>query len=107
MSIHFEELWEQCEQLHLKSGGNESISTIMDELSMKINLYKMIDSKTEVPKEDRQNIKSRTLGEILLTLTHLSLKENINVFEALSIAAQHRNNSSIELIPKDLRLPGF
>jgi len=99
---HFETLWEEGEKLH----ENDSASTVLDELSMKINLYKMIDSKIEIPDLERQNIKSRTMGEILLTLTQLSLKDNINVFEALNVAIQYRSAEITAKIPKDLRLPG-
>lgn len=105
MTIHFEELWEQCENLHKEIGGNETIPTIMDELSMKINLYKLIDGKIDIPVEERQKVKSRTLGEILLTITNLSLKENINVFEVLSIAKQYREAENAVQIPEELRLP--
>lgn len=101
MTLHFEELWEKCEEMHEGLDG----SNIMDELSMKINLYKMLDSKPEIPAEDLQKAKSRALGEILLTLTHLSLKENINVFEALSIARQYRSIENDKKIPPELRLP--
>lgn len=103
MPIHFEELWEKCEQHHQSLGNNVEVPTIIDELAMKINLYKLIDGKIELSEEERQKVKSRTMGEILLTLTNLSLKDNINVFEALSIAQQHRSIDSS--IPKELRLP--
>jgi hypothetical protein len=88
MPMHFEELWERCEKLHQETQGEASL---MDELMMKVNLYKVIDQKTEVPEDERQKLKSRAMGEILLTLTGLSLKDNINVFEALSIALQYRS----------------
>lgn len=89
MTLHFEELWESCEKSHQETSKNDNISSIVDELMMKLNLYKLIDKKTEISKEDQQKIKSRTVGEILLTLTNLSLKDNINVFEALNIALQY------------------
>src|SRR5579871_3021150 len=89
MPIHFEELWEKCENVHKDSP--DAVPAIVDELSMKINLYKLLDGRIDIPEEERQKLKSRTMGEILLTLTHLSLKDNINVFEALSVAQQHRS----------------
>jgi hypothetical protein len=94
MTIHFEELWEKCENFHKESNNNESITSIIDELMMKLNLYKAIAAKSEVQMEDRQKVKYRALGEILLTITNLSLKDNVNVFEALNIAQQYR---SVEL----------
>lgn len=90
-NIHFEELWERCEQFHQQASPDNSMEAIIEELLMKINLYKMIDLKTEMPEEDRQKAKSRTLGEILMTLTQVSLKDNINVFEALGVALQYHN----------------
>ena len=91
--IHFEDLWDKCEKLHQEMGNDPNefnSSHILDELLMKINLYKVIDAKTEIPEEDRKKIKSRTLGEILLTLTHVSYQDNIDVFEALNSALQYR-----------------
>jgi hypothetical protein len=105
MAIHFEELWEKCENMHKDLGSGDSVANVIDELAMKINLYKLLDGKTEITEEERQKIKSRTLGEILLTLTNLSLKDNINVFESLSIAQQMRAKSSGLGLPKELRLP--
>jgi hypothetical protein len=91
MSIHFETLWEQCEQFHQESIKDSEVSVMIDEIIMKLKLYQLIDSQKEVPDEERQNIKSRTLGEILWTLTRLSLKDNINVFEALNTAHKFHN----------------
>lgn len=103
--MHFEELWEKCEKIHQDDGNQNTPASIIDEISMKINLYKLLDGKTDISKEDLQIIKSRTMGEILLTLTKLSLADNINVFEALNIARQYRSMESSLQIPADLRLP--
>lgn len=89
--MHFEELWERCEVFHKDAGIGADVQDVIDELTMKICLYKAIDSKTEIPEDERQKLKSRTLGEILLTITNLSLKDNLNVYEALSIALQYRS----------------
>jgi hypothetical protein len=86
-SRHFEELWEQCEKYHTSITG---VSTIIDELLLKINLYQTIDKRVEIPEDDRKKIKSRTMGEILFTITSLSIKDNINVYEALNNALQIR-----------------
>lgn len=91
MVLHFEELWEQCENFHQEIKDNSSASIIIDELLMKINLYKAVDVTSSVNLEDIQKIKTRTLGEILLTITNLSLKDNINTYEALASALQYRN----------------
>ncbi len=93
MPIHFEELWEKCENFYKDSNLITDAKNLMEELTLKINLYKAMDSKKdEIPEEEQQKAKSRLLGEILLTLTGLSFKENINVYEALSIALQYRSS---------------
>jgi hypothetical protein len=90
----FNELWEASEQLHKESSKNDSINSIIDELILKINIYKVIDQKSEIPQIEKQKIKSHTMGEILLTLTNLSFKDNINVFPALYEAVNFRNAES-------------
>lgn len=105
MAYHFEQLWEDSEKLH--THDNSATSSIIDELLLKINLYKIIDEKTDIPLEERTKIKSRTMGEILLTLTHISLKDDINVFDALKVANQFRSAENFSKIPPNLKLPGF
>lgn len=91
MPEHFEELWVKSENFQKDTGKVSDVPILLEELSLKLNLYKAIDSKTQIPEEDRQKIKSRLLGEILLTLTGLSFKDNVNVYEALNIALQYRS----------------
>jgi len=91
MTKHFEELWVDCENFYKDSKLITNTSTLLEELTLKISLYKAIDSKEEIPEEDRQKVKSRILGEILLTLTGLSLKDNVNVYDSLSVALQYRS----------------
>lgn len=85
----FDELWEACESLHKEAGT--AISSSLFELDLKFNLYKAINHKGDIPKEEIEKIKSRILGEILLTITNISLIDNINVFEALNQALQFRS----------------
>jgi len=89
--IHFEELWEECEKLQKDIVVEGNSSEIINELMMKLNIYKAIDLNSNIPNDERQKIKSRTLGEILLTFTQLSLKDNINVYEALYTAYKYRS----------------
>ena len=89
MPKHFETLWETCESFH--KGSDTSIAISIDELMLKLNLYKAIDQKVEIPEKEREKIKSRTMGEILFTLTKLSLQDNINVFEAMKTALQYHS----------------
>jgi len=91
MTIHYEELWEKCEGLQKEAGQHIAVQQMMDELLIKINLYKAVDSKVDIiPIEEANKIKSRLLGEILLVITGLSVKDNINVYEALYSAFQYR-----------------
>ena len=91
MSEHFEHLWEECENLQKAATEHTEVKLIIDELVMKLGLYRTIDAQlTNLPEEDRATAKSRALGEILLTLTCLSMKDGINVFEALQTALYHR-----------------
>ena len=87
MTIHFEDLWGKCEDFHKdNSDNNSSISEIINELVMKLELYSMIEQKSEISSKDIEKAKSRLIGEILLSITALSLKDNVNVFEALHTA---------------------
>ena len=91
--ISFEELWNKSEEFQKNVFKDTTTQNIIEELILKLNLYKAIDLKMEIPEEERQKVKSRTLGEILLTLTCLSLKDNINVYESLSVALQYRSST--------------
>jgi hypothetical protein len=88
--MHFEELWTKCEALFQESVSDASASGILEELELKISLYQAIGTK-EIPEEEKQQLKVRLMGEILMTITHLSLKDNIDVFEALVQALQWRS----------------
>lgn len=91
MANHFEELWEECENLQKDATEHTEVKTILDEMMMKIGLYKTVDAQiTHIAEEERSKVKSRALGEILLTLTCLSMKDQINVFEALAVALHYR-----------------
>ena len=86
--MHFEELWEKCEQAN-NSDSSES-SHIIDELVMKVAVYQAINSKKELSDKDKKETKEKVMGEILFTLTNLSLKDEINVFKALFVSLKER-----------------
>jgi IS1 family transposase len=84
MSTHFEELWEKCEQLHSETIQGDDASTIVDEAIIKLNLYKVIDNqKGGHLKEEVDQAKLRIFGELLSSLTKLSIKDNMDVYKAL------------------------
>lgn len=90
--LHFEELWERCENLQREAADHTDVKGIIDDLMMKLTLYKAFETKSaELPKEEFQKGKSRMLGEILLVITCLSFKDNVNVFEALNTALYYRS----------------
>lgn len=91
--MHFEELWEKCENFHKDNTADETVSDILNEFLMKLNLFASISAKSEISSEDIEKAKSRLFGEILLSLTAISLKENINVYDALQIALTQRSIS--------------
>jgi hypothetical protein len=91
MAIHFEELWEKAENLHQGSISSETDASIAEELSFKIDLYRDVAKKEGIPETEKRAIQSRLMGEVLLTLTKLSLKDNVDVYQALSIAMQYRS----------------
>lgn len=88
--MHFEELWEKCESFHKEASPNDDARSIIEQLAMKVDFYKAVH-KQEMPEEDLRKIKERAMGEILLTLTALSLADNINTYEALNGALQYRS----------------
>jgi hypothetical protein len=85
--MHFEELWELAENFN-KENNESSLDDIINELLLKIQLYKAsIPSKSE----DLKEAKSFIFGEILLLLTSLSYKDNINVYTALKSSLDEHN----------------
>ena len=89
--MHFEELWELCENFHKEATDMTDIQNVIAALFLKVNLYKSLDAQKDIVGEEMQKVKSRTMGEIVLALTCLSLKDNINVYEALGTALQLRS----------------
>lgn len=90
MVLSFSELWEKSEAFHKQNSSEDSSNDILDEIMLKVNLRKAIEQKEGISQEDKENAKSRLMGEILFSLTNLSLRDNINVFEVLQIAlSQH------------------
>lgn len=82
---HFEDLWNDCEALHGSKSDGLGLDAILDEVILKINLYKSFNA-IDIPIEEKKKLKSRTLGEILFSLSLLSHQENINVYKALYTA---------------------
>ena len=84
---HFEDLWEKCEQYHENSSD---ISSAIDELILKCNLYKSVNNLQDIPADDKAKMKFSAIGEILFTLTNIAFIDKINVFGALLTTLKNR-----------------
>lgn len=87
---HFETLWEEAEKCHSSYISKSTTSSIVEEVSLKLNLYNSVEN-SGIPTEDKEKTKSHIFGEILLSLTQLSLKDNVNSYKALQTAILHKN----------------
>lgn len=86
----FDQIWEEGESL-FQGESTEDLESVLKSLEMKINLFRILSSKKEIPEEDLKSMKFKIIGEILLTMTNLSLIENINVHHALKESIQIRS----------------
>jgi hypothetical protein len=80
--LKFEELWEKCEQ----ALPEEDTESICQEIDLKLKLLQKINSAQNVDPKDMHGMKSRVIGDLLLSFTKLSRRENVNVFAALGQA---------------------
>lgn len=77
---HFEQLWEESEQLASKVHATNDVMTLINGL-----LKDYTDLSTlELPDEVKSSLRKRYMGEIVFLLTALSARDNINVYAALS-----------------------
>lgn len=90
MVKHFESIWEDSENYYKESSSNSNVDSIITELLLKVNLYNSIDQNDKFPEDQKKKIKLHTFGEMLMTLTQLSLKDNINSYAALVAALQYK-----------------
>ena len=89
MPVHYEDLWVKCEEYHKELSKDSDISDIINEITMKFKLYETV-SKIE-SSEEKEEAKFRLMGEILLSLTALSMKDNIDVYDALQKTLMYNN----------------
>lgn len=88
MTKTFEKLWTNCEDFHKNSSGTKSQEPI-DEMLMKIKVYQNVCNK-DIPEEEKLKLKKRLMGEILFSLSQLSLIDNINIFTSLEEVFQYK-----------------
>ena len=91
MADHFEDLWLKAEDFHKDENKHATAQQILEELILKVNLYKTIAAVEPGKEQEATKAKSHLFGEILLSLTNLSFVDNVNTFEALGLALQQRS----------------
>lgn len=80
MALHFEDLWEQGEAT---IDQDTTSSEILTELNLKVKMLKQVIN-SQATGTDRNQAVGLALGTILKSCCHLSNKEGINVYAALS-----------------------
>ena len=85
--IHFEGLWEQAEQQLQRETNSLSVKDLTEQIITQMSAYRAID-ESAVPIEAKNKLKENWMGDILLTMTQLSYKDNINTFTALQMAVE-------------------
>ena len=80
-NVSFEMIWEASESFFKDNPAN--VSSIITELMAKLSLYQNIDLNKDLSLDEKNTAKQYLMGKILQALTHLSLKDNINVYTAL------------------------
>lgn len=79
----FEQLWEACEQISAPLYQQQSSSDLIKELNDLFANYKQLDDNLSMPKEVILALKRRCIGQLLFIITHLSAKDDINVYASL------------------------
>lgn len=79
---HFEQLWDESEQLTSKVHAAKSNNEILNSILALLNDYKDI-STMDVPIELKTSLKHRHMGEIMFLITSIAARDNINVYAAL------------------------
>jgi len=78
---HFEQLWEEAEQLSVKVFETKDKGVIELITGLLENYRDLIDS--ELPQEVVKSLRKRYMGEIVFWLTLMSAKDNVDVYSAL------------------------
>lgn len=95
---HFEDLWEQAEELLRAETSVSSWEDLTQEALAKFHVLAQIKEETfsaSTPEELIQ-LRANVLGKLLLVLSQLSAKNGINVYAALNQAVENRKISVFE-----------
>lgn len=96
MSNHFEDLWESAEKTLQEDTDVSDSASILKEIYSKLTVYTALDSNASMSQEDRSRLKIHIFGKILLTITQLSYKDNVDVYKALKSALDEARISQLE-----------
>lgn len=92
---HFEELWVEAENIKDTNSSEE----VLKQLELKFALFRAILMKKDsLSINDYNESVERLFGEVLFSLSQLSMIENVNVFSALDKSMKLK---LIDLISKD------
>jgi hypothetical protein len=83
----FNELWEAAENAQVSQTIKLTIPDLTSHITNQLTAYQAIDA-SEAPEPAKTRLKEACMGEILLTMTQLSYKDNINTFVALQTALE-------------------
>lgn len=76
-NISYDLLYETSEQLY--KDDTSDVGSIIMELMAKLTFYRTLDAADLNP-EDKLKGKQQLMGNILMTLSHLTLRDNINIY---------------------------
>lgn len=79
----FSDLWNDSEKLLQLDIVDTDSTILVKELIAKINIYDQLSTQKNIPPQELNKLKTVCFGEVILCLTKLSSKDNINAYEAL------------------------
>lgn len=97
---HFENLWEEAEKLLKQdtdiSSCHELLKEAIGKLSALDALNTLSQKEESMSPEDAIKLKTNIMGKLILVLTQISAKDNINVYAALKAALDDKKITIFE-----------
>lgn len=95
---HFEDLWEQAEQLLQTETSVSSWDELMQEALAKLHVLAQMKEETFSGSTHAElvQLRANVLGKLLLVMSQLSAKDGINVYAALNQAVENRKITVFE-----------
>ena len=98
-NISYEVIWEASENLYTNDPADTN--SIITEIIAKLTVYKTLNT-TEVSLEEQNKAKHYLMGNILSTLSHLTYKDNTNIYTALQDALRNHKLDKMEALNQRL-----